>query len=241
MRRSEVFTTWPGRAALAVVALALFAAAAVGVTYTPLFRLQTIQIIGARHLSESDVLRLAGVERDANLAHLDLREAERALERDPRVADATVVRHLPSTLSIDVIERHAVAVAPTADDPGAVAADGTILPGVDFSGLPEIRAAVGVLSEEGQDSALSALVAVPGDVRARVDALVVQPDGSLVLEIADGPMVEYGPATSVSAKGEAMRAVLAWAADQDVELGVVDVAAPAAPTARTLDGAPVRI
>jgi cell division protein FtsQ len=233
--------TRSGRAAVAVVALTLLAAAGVGLTYTPLFRLETIRIVGARHLSEDDVLRLAGIEGHVNLAHLDLRRAERALERDPRIADATFVRQLPSTLTIDVVERHAVALTATADGTGAVAPDGTILPGVRGSGLPEIRAAVGVLADEGRDNALTALVAIPRDVRSRLAAIVVQPDGTLVFEIADGPMVEYGPATSVSAKGEAMRAVLAWAADHDIELGAVDVAAPAAPTARTLDGAPVEI
>jgi cell division protein FtsQ len=241
VRRSEIFTTWPGRAGLVIGVLVLAAAAAVAATYSPLFRLETIQIAGARHLSQGDVLQLAGIARDTNLAHLDLHAAERSLEQNPRVAEATMTRHLPSTLTIDIVERHAVAVAPTSGRLGAVAADGTVLPGVEPSGLPEIRAAVGSLTHAGRASALSALVAVPNDLRPSVEALVVQLDGSLVVEIANGPMVEYGPAIELAAKGEAMRAIIRWAADHDVELGSLDVAAPAAPTARTRDGAAVEM
>jgi cell division protein FtsQ len=238
--KSEVLSTWPGRIAISVVVAALVAAAAVSATYTPLFRLQTVSITGARHLSAEAVRRLAGVDRAVNVAHLDLRATERALEQDPRVAVATVTRDLPSTLLIDVVERHAIAAAPTEEGRRAVAADGTVLPDVDPSGLPEIRSAVGPLSDGGRASALSVLVAVPHELRGDVDALVVQPDGGLVVQIADGPMVEYGPATGVAAKGEAMRAVLGWAAEHDVVLGSIDVEAPAAPTARTRDGAPVQ-
>jgi hypothetical protein len=122
-----------------------------------------------------------------------------------------------------------------------VASDGTVLPGVSPAGLPEIRAAIGELSGDGRRAALAALVAVPKDLRSAVKALLVQPDDTLVVEIADGPTVEYGTPTDAVAKAEAMRAVMVWAAEHGVSLGAIDVTAPAAPTARTRDGSPVSL
>ena len=241
MRRSDVLSTWSGRVAAAVVVLALLAAGAVAASYTPLFRIRSIDVVGVRHLSERRVLRIAGIERDANLAHLDLIAAEHALERDPHIADATVSRRLPSALSITVVERSAIAGALTADGRAAVASDGTVIPDVNPAGLPEIRAAIGELSPEGESAALEALIALPTTFRAALTALVVQPDGTLVVEIADGPTVEYGAATDTVAKADAIRAVMSWAAEHGVDLGSIDVTAPSAPTARTRDGSPVSL
>jgi hypothetical protein len=67
-------------------------------------------------------------------------------------------------------------------------------------------------------------------LRARVDRVVVTPDG-LALVVDGSIEVGFGGPTDALAKAQALRAILDYAAREDRSLLSVDVSVPGAPTA----------
>jgi cell division protein FtsQ len=104
----------------------------VGVTrfWPPVTR---VEVLGARHLSRSDVLRLADIAPGDPLLWIT-RWSVRGLEREPWVLQARVTRHWPDTVAIAVVERHPLLT----DGTTGWAADGTALPGADPDVLAEL-------------------------------------------------------------------------------------------------------
>lgn len=223
--------------AIAGGAVIFVAIAGAGLTSTPLFHAKSIGVEGERHLSERQVVRIAGIDHDTNVFRLDEKAVRRRLERDPWIANAIVSTHLPSTVSITVLERVPVAVALTEDGRQLIAGDGTPL-GVAAAGsaLPEVR----LVGEPGQPGpAFDAIAAgagiaagMPPAIRLQVELVVIGSDGTITLHLTDGVTVTYGGPDEFEAKAEAIAAILAYAEEQGRALMSIDVTAPAAPTAR---------
>ena len=76
--------------AIAGGCLICVAVAGAGLTSTPLFHAKTIAVDGEGHLSERQVLRIAGIDHDTNVFRLDEGAVRRRLERDPWIANAIV-------------------------------------------------------------------------------------------------------------------------------------------------------
>lgn len=110
---------WGGRWALAQV------------VDSPRFQIRNIEFSHTPHLGEEDLLRLASVEMGEPLLGIDTDQVARRIASHPWVATARVSRRLPSSLVIEVTERHAVA---------AVALSGLYL--IDRSGRPFKRASM---------------------------------------------------------------------------------------------------
>jgi len=225
---------------IAVVAIpALLAVLFATATYTPLFHLRDVRVEGEHEVSRDRVLALAGVGPGTNVFHLDAGAIERALVTDPWIASATVERHLPGDVVIRIQERAPVARSAVGSTMVALAGDGVVLPDAPTDDLPEIRASVGELSDDVRTGAAQALAALAPVLRGRVDAVVADPTGSLVITLAEGPTVHYGPAGEDAAKAAALRAILSWAAGQGAELRAVDLSVPQAPSATLADGSTV--
>ncbi len=218
--------------ALPVILIGAFALA----SYTPLFATRDIRIEGAVTLTRQDVLRIAGIGPGTNVFHLDADAVVRALLADPWIATASVERHLPGTVVIRVQEREPIARSTTGSTTAILAGDGVILPGASTDGLPEIRASVGELSDDVRTGAARALASLDRILWARVAVVVVQPTGELVMDLAGDLTVQYGSPGDDVAKATALRAVLAWAADQDEPLREVDLTVPEAPSATLVGG-----
>jgi cell division protein FtsQ len=218
--------------ALPVVLLAGFAAA----TYTPLFRLRDIHVEGTQSLRPGEVITRAGIGSGTNVFHLDTGSIVTTLEADPWIRSATVERHLPGSVVITVQERTPIARALVGTTSTVVAGDGIVLPGAAGAGLPEIRASVGELTDDDRTAAAEALGAIPPVVRARVSAVVAEPTGSLVMDLAGGLTVHYGVGGDQVAKATALRSVLAWAARVHVSLAQIDLTVPQAPSATLQSG-----
>jgi cell division protein FtsQ len=225
---------------IAVVALPMILVAAFALaSYTSLFATRDIRIEGAVTLTRADVLRLAGIGPGTNVFHLDADAVARALVADPWIATASVERHLPGTVVIRLQEREPIARSTTGSTTTVLAGDGVVLPGASAGGLPEIRASVGEPSDDARTGAARALAALERILRARVGAVVVQPSGELVMDLAGDLTVHYGSPGDDAAKATALRAVLAWAADQDEPLREIDVTVPEAPSATLVGGSTV--
>lgn len=224
----------------AVVAgvLVIVGAVGIGLTYTPVFHAKTITVTGERRLSEQRILEIAGVGPGTDVFHADLGAAERRLERNPWIAEAAVTRHLPSTLTVSVSERRPVALTRGTDGHLVyLAVDGTVLaPAPAHTPLPEVVTATAA----GDRASLSAgaLVAqgLPHPLSPLVASITVDDGGAVTVLMRSGVTAAYGDASEPEAKGQALKAVLDYAATQPQAIVRIDLEVPGAPTAVFADG-----
>jgi cell division protein FtsQ len=223
--------------AIVFITVVVLGAATVTVTRSPFFAARTIEVRGAAHVPRSQVLRIAAVTPDTNVFTLDADAAERRLERDPWIAEATVTKDLPSTLVIDIHERIAVAVAESDGVLRLVADDGAFLETAlprDAIGMPSIVTAdaEGVEpSPEAVGGAARAIAAMAPTLRRRIDGISIMADGQLRVELSSGSSAAYGEAVELEEKAMALRALLDYAAERGATVVSVDVRVPSAPTA----------
>lgn len=220
------------------VAVALLVAAAT-VTALSMFRVRTISVRGSRHLTQNEVLRLAGVTKGTNILSLSPPSVARSLERDPWVLSATISKDLPSTVTVVVRERVPIAVARVGDVLRLVAADGTMLDEAPRDArLPMIGAVKGAPppSSAGAGAAARAIAAMTPATRDQVSRVAVLSDGSLRVRLLGGAMVMYGTASELRAKAVSLEALLRWATRQGGHLATADVHVPSNPTAEVVPG-----
>jgi cell division protein FtsQ len=211
-------------------------------SYTPFFRARIVTVSGEAHLSQAAILRIAHLGPGTNVFHLNLRAAERRLERDPWIARAKVTRHLPHTLSIVVVERVPVALASTGSagsPPLLLAGDGTVLgPAAGSPGLPRVGTndGTGTASTVELREGAQVVAAMPVALRQQVATVVVGDDGSVLVVTGTGVTVTYGDGSHLVAKAEALSAVLTYVAGAHEAVVSVDVSVPGAPTANRPGG-----
>lgn len=223
-------------AAIATITAAVVAAVIVGLTRSPLVHARTIRVHGASHLTRSDVLRMAQIAVGVNVFMLDAGAAERRLEADPWVAEATISKHLPSTLVVDIQERSPVAVIESTGLLRLVSGDGTLLdaagPGISLPLIASAEATVPEPSPVAVHDAARAVAAMPPVLRRQVAQVSILADGTLRVDLRSGAPVSYGPAVDLVAKAEALQALLRWASARGTPIASADVRVPSAPTVR---------
>lgn len=104
-------SAWTGTRIL--VAILLVVAASIGaawgakayVTKSPRFNVRTITVEGAGKLTPESIAKAGGIAVGQNVFSIDLDQAKKAIEKEPYVAEATVTRKLPNTISIKIVER----------------------------------------------------------------------------------------------------------------------------------------
>lgn len=103
-----------GRIALGVAIVACGVMAAVYarryVTQSPRFALKDLRIEGNHRRTREQITALAGIALGQNVVELDLEAVRARLEKDPWIERATILRRLPASVAIDVIERDAGAI-----------------------------------------------------------------------------------------------------------------------------------
>jgi cell division protein FtsQ len=198
--------------------------------------MRSLRVEGNVHLSANQVARLSGLTSTTNVLWMSPGPIEQLLESDPWVQKATLVRHLPSTITITITERVPAAVT-AGTSAMLVAGDGTVLgraaPATELPLIVPPPGTITVGERLPMSASLSIVAVLPESIRARVTTVTSGADGSLALLMRDGMTVYYGDASRVSEKADALRAVLAWAARQGVHPAYVDVRAPTAPAIGT--------
>ena len=224
-----------GRRRLRVLAVAagvvVAAAAAWGISRTPLVDVDRITIAGTDPADRAEILESSKVAVGMPMLFLDVDEAQRSIASLPWVRSARVWRDWPSTVRIAVDPRVPVAVVPAAggrtalidaygyaigwgpapvagDEPPDGAIDGTrttAVPhvSVPFSGrLGDIHTAA--------DGPLAAVAAIPNDLRTWVTTVTLEADHDRIgLRLVGGATVMLGEAVLMDDKMSALRAVLA--------------------------------
>ena len=97
------------------------------VTESPALRISRIAVEGQRYLTAGDVRSRVRTLEGANIVRADLDAARRRLLGSPWIADATLRRHLPSTIEIAIEERQPVALARLRGGLQLIADDGMVL------------------------------------------------------------------------------------------------------------------
>lgn len=171
-----------------VVALSLAAwgvnAVMRAMTHSEIFELQEIRLLGLERLDEGDVLKRLRPSSGKTLFDLDLDSLQGALLTEPWIKEVSLRREYPDALSVQVTERHPVAVLAgrqveaIVDETGAVIEawpNGGEIPGR-WSSLPVIHGieAVSLKNRDAEavkslSSALEILRAAPGTVGQELD------------------------------------------------------------------------
>lgn len=106
------------RALQLAAGIAIVATASVGVawgarryiTSSPRFAVRTVLVEGNHRRTAPQIAAAGGVAVGKNIFALDLKQAGALVTQDPWVEKATVIRKLPGTISISVVEREAAAL-----------------------------------------------------------------------------------------------------------------------------------
>ena len=111
------------------------------------FALRTVQVVGAEHATEAELLALGGVQRGANLWALEAADVARAMATHPWVSSVDVRRALPDTLQVRV-EEHAPAALAVMGDLYVVDAEGVPFKKVSGADALDLPLITGVTREE---------------------------------------------------------------------------------------------
>jgi cell division protein FtsQ len=220
----------------------IVAAAAIAISRSAIFSLRHLDVSGNRHLSDAEVVRLAGLSNDTNVLWLSTRTARDRLLQDPWIASVSLSRALPSSVVVKLSERSPVAVT-SAPSGGLVllAGDGVVLgPALSGTRLPAIQVPQSLSLQFGSRvppslAALRAAAGFPPSVAARTATVSVGRDG-IEVHTRDGIRVIYGDTSSPDLKGIAIEAVLVWLQQHHIEPVYIDVSAPTAPAVLPLNG-----
>jgi cell division septal protein FtsQ len=160
------------------------------------FALQKLEVSSSLRSSERELLQRAGISLGQNLLGIDVRAAEERLLEDPWVRSVRLVRQLPHTLRVELVEREALALASLDGDLFLLGADAEpfkawqagdpedlpVLTGVTLEALAKDRAGAVARLATGL-SVLSHYERLPVSQQHRAQEVNLAPDGSVVLSV----------------------------------------------------------
>jgi cell division protein FtsQ len=159
------------------------------------FRLRTIEVQGASRLATADIVKAAQIYKDQPLLGMDLTALRKRVEGVGWVKEARVVRLLPDTLVVAVVERRQMAVWQHAGRQVVIDDHGQPIPEADparFATLPL------VVGEGGASHAPEILpvIAQRPKLMGLMDALVRVDDRRWDVRMKDGSLIQL-PAEGV--------------------------------------------
>lgn len=231
-------------AARAIVGVVLLGAGVWVVLNSAFFSIRDVRVLGARHVPDAEILRIAAVEEGDNLIALPTSEVTARLEGQPWIAAAIVERDLPTTVVIRVVERRPAGWIEDPNGQVVIAGDGTVLAREQtppqtlpaMGSWPDALAPGDTIDALTEQLRISA--AMPPWLRRSIASTDLD-DGDVVLELRNGGSVLYGASTEVAAKNRALGSMLRWAEEQRIAVRTVDVRIPSAPSLAPVGGSTV--
>lgn len=188
---------------------------------------EAVTVTGARAVPRPDVVAAAAVPAGVPLAGIDLATVEQRVERIPAVADAEAGRDWPHTVTIAVTERVPVAVVDGPEGPRLVDRTGVAYAVAPDPGtLPRLALPAAGPADPATRAALDVLAALPGELRAAVQVVEVEPPLQVVLRLSRGREVRFGPPERLAEKAAVLGPLLSQSGS------VYDVTSPDLPTIR---------
>ncbi len=211
-----------------VVLIALLVGAIWLVFFSSYLSVQGVEVEGTDQLSASEVRRAADVPEGDPLARVDLDRIRSRVEALAPVKSADVSRAWPDQVLIAVVEREPIAVVDVGGQLRGMDEDGVVFRDYDRApaGLPRVETSADTGSEALREGAL-VVAALPADLAASVDHVVVETVDDISLVLKDGREVEWGSSEQSDQKAEVLADLLeARQADH------YDVSVPGLPTTR---------
>ncbi len=204
------------RVLLGVLGLVVAVVGALVVAHSPLFAVRKVIILGAHHESRAEILSVTGLGAAPPLIDVNASVDARAIERLPFVASARVEPHFPSSVTVIVRERVALATVRVGQRVALIDARGRVL-ALSASAPADLVAlsGIGAVPPPGHrlppsDTAmLRAASALPLSLLGRVASIGLAKNQGVVLHLLDGPLVELGTASALREKMVSLATVLA--------------------------------
>ena len=106
---------WKRRERVRVVLFLAFVSFVLGLIfalYSPVFNIQSIDVIGQNKFSKDEIIRMSYIQRGSNIFKLNASQAVERIEHDPYIESAIVKRNLPNKININIEERKPIALVP---------------------------------------------------------------------------------------------------------------------------------
>lgn len=161
------------------------------------FRLRKVRIEGATQMAMGDILKAAGLYKDEPLLGVDLAALRDRVQGVGWVKEAHVVRLLPDTLVISVVQRQQIAVWQHDGQTFVIDGHGHPIPEADPARFPYLPLVVGAGAANAAPTIIP-LIAQRPKLMGRLDALVRVDDRRWDLRLKDGSIIQL-PATGESA------------------------------------------
>jgi cell division protein FtsQ len=153
------------------------------------FRLAAVHVEGASKMATPDIVAAAQVYKDQPLLGLDLETVRKRVEQVGWVKEARVVRLLPDTLVIAVVERKQLAIWQHNGRTVVIDSAGNTIPEADPGKFPNLPLVVGAGGAEHAPEILPVLAQRPR-MMERMDALVRVDNRRWDLRMKDGGLVQ---------------------------------------------------
>jgi cell division protein FtsQ len=219
-----------------VLVLALLGGAWLWVRQSSLVAIKRVSVAGASGPDAAQIRSaLISAARDMTTLDVQMGHLRTAVSPYPVVKGLQVSTQFPHGMRIRVIEHVPVAVVQVDGRRTPVAGDGTLLrdvttdaelPAIDLSVAPGGTQLTGIAGTE-----VRMLAAAPYQLLPKVQLASSDITHGLVVQLRNGPRVYFGGADRLSAKWDAVAAVLA--APSSVGADYIDVSDPARPAAGT--------
>ena len=194
--------------------------------HTALIAVRGIRVVGAKSVSNSQILTTSQIRSGSSMAGLDTGAAAARIERIPQVASARVSKDWPGTVVVTIVERVAAALVPDAQGYEVVDSGGVVFgqEAKAVSGLPVITVSAPAKADEVVPGALAALRALPAAVDRRIAAVTASDPYAITLRFTDGSTVNWGGGDDAVDKARDLEDLLRIAGGTHY-----DVSAPDAP------------
>jgi cell division protein FtsQ len=224
-----------------IVAVVAIVAGCVAVYRSPLFAVKRIEVLGAVHVGQQTVVRLARVPADATLIRFPADGVADRVAKDPWIASVTVSRLFPDGMRIRVVERVPVAMVDSGstfwliDRTGMVIAKksteqtATAVVVRDVPGL-DLKAGRRTTSETLMN-AVAVLQGISEQLRSQVGSISAPTIDGTTLYLRDKVEVVFGDATDAATKNALALQILA---DHPGKVVSIDVRTTDRPTWRGL-------
>ena len=182
---------------------------------------------------------LSSAARNMTTLDVNMSALRMAVAPFPIVKSLSVTTQFPHGMRIRVIEQVPVGAVTVDGRAIPVAADGTLLPSLNASGLSSIPLSVppggARLTDRVALAAVAVLAAAPAWLRTRVMQVSSTSANGLVAKMRDGPAIYFGSTSHLRAKWMAAAAVLADPSSEGA--AYIDVTVPARPAVGGVAGA----
>lgn len=216
------------RIGLGTVALAAVGGAGWLVGWSDVLAADDVRVDGAGEALSTAVVEAADVRLGTPLARIDADAVAERVAALPEVADVSVTRSWPSTMTIEVTPRTPVATVPDDDRWWRVDASGVVFGSAAERPpeLPVLEAGVSDDAAAAREAGVSVITGLPADVADMVVEVRADSPADVRLVLDDEVVVRWGTAEDTRRKAEVLLAVMAA---QEEPAAAYDVSAPEAP------------